>query len=66
MKTQELRQKTTEELVAECRSLRDSLFAKRFQAEIEQVADPGVLAKMRKDVARIRTVLRERGWKGDV
>ena len=65
MKASDLRQKTTEELIVECRNLRESIFAKKFQSEIEQVSNPAIISRMRRDVARVHTILREKGWKGD-
>jgi large subunit ribosomal protein L29 len=65
MKASDLRQKTTEELIVESRNLREKIFAKKFQSEIEQVSNPAFISRMRRDVARIRTILREKGWKGD-
>jgi large subunit ribosomal protein L29 len=64
MKARELRGKTTEELVNEVKSLRDAVFNKKFQVEIEQIASPAEVLRMRRDIARILGILRERGVKG--
>jgi large subunit ribosomal protein L29 len=66
MKASDYRNKTSDELLAEGRSLLETLFNKRFQTEIDQVSSPAQLKFMRRDIARIKTVLRERGLKMEV
>lgn len=60
MKAKDLRQKTDGELREEFKNLREAIFNKRFQSEIEQAPNPGV-KRMRREIATILTVLRERG-----
>jgi large subunit ribosomal protein L29 len=64
MKIGEIRQMKTEELHSELDRLRRHLFDLRSQSVTENLGDPSMLGKARKDIARIFTVLRERGEEG--
>jgi len=64
MKISEIRDMKTEELHAELDRLRRHLFDLRSQAVTENLQDPSMLTKAKRDVARIFTVLRERGETG--
>ena len=64
MKIGEIRQMKTEELHSELDRLRRHLFDLRSQAVTENLRDPSMLTKAKRDVARIFTVLRERGETG--
>lgn len=64
MKIQDIRQMTTEELYHELVRLRRHLFDLQSQAVTEKLEDPSQLGKTKRDVARILTVLRERGETG--
>jgi large subunit ribosomal protein L29 len=61
MNAKDLRGKTVEELQAAYRKSADALFNKRFQTEIEQIGSPSEIRKLRRGIARIKTVLREKG-----
>ena len=61
MKAKDLRGKTVDELQAAYRKSADALFNKRFQTEIEQIGSPSEIRKLRRGIARIKTVLREKG-----
>lgn len=61
MKIDEIRQLSTEELYNELVRLRRHLFDLKSQAVTEKLEDPSQLGKTRKDVARILTILRQRG-----
>jgi len=50
----------TEELVAKLTEAKEELFNLRFQAATGQLENHGRLLAVRKDIARIYTVLRER------
>lgn len=63
MKITDLRDLKTDELHAELDRLRRHLFDLRSQAVTEKLGDPTQLTKTKRDVARIFTVLRERGDK---
>jgi large subunit ribosomal protein L29 len=63
VKVSEVRQLSTEELHSELDRLRRHLFELRSQAVTEKLEDPTQLGKTKRDIARIFTVLRERGEK---
>lgn len=60
MKAAELRNKTTEELQSELQSLKENLFNQRFRSILGQLEDTTRIGKVRKDIARVQTVLRAR------
>lgn len=64
MKVSQLRDMKTEELHQELDRLRRHLFDLRSQAVTEKLENPAQLTKTKRDVARIFTVLRERGETG--
>lgn len=64
MKIAEIREQKTEELHSELDRLRRHAFELRSQAVTEKLQDSSQLSKARKDVARILTVLNERGEEG--
>ena len=60
MKATELRAKTKDELQSELLSLLKAQFALRMQHATQQLAKNSELKKVRKDIARVRTVLHEK------
>ena len=64
MKISEIREMKTEELYGELDRLRRHLFDLRSQAVTENLQDPTMLTKAKRDIARIFTALRERGETG--
>lgn len=60
MRADELRGKTTEELEGELKSLKESLFNQKFRSILGQQEDTTTIGKIRKDIARVKTVLRLR------
>ena len=60
MKADELRGKTTEELESELKTLKESLFNQRFRSILGQQEDTTRIGKIRKDIARVQTLLQER------
>ncbi len=60
MKADELRGKTTEELEGELMTLKESLFNQRFRSILGQQEDTTRIGKIRKDIARVQTLLQER------
>jgi len=60
MEATELRTKSDHELQDAAQKLRADLFDVRFRREVDQVADLNVLARTRRELARVLTVLRER------
>lgn len=61
MKIEAVRHMKIDELHNELEHLRRHLFDLRAQAVTEKLEDPTQLLKTRRDIARILTVLRERG-----
>lgn len=59
MKARELRELTTDELLTKERELSDQLFKLRFQHRLGKLDNPMKLRNIRRDIARIRTVLGE-------
>ena len=60
MKASDLRSKSDEELGQELVSLRREQFNLRMQQATGQLVRPDQYGKVRKDIARVKTVLRER------
>ena len=60
MKIAEIRELPKEEIDRELKEKRRALFNLRFQRETEQLERPAELHKLKKDVARLLTVLHER------
>ena len=60
MNTIELRELSTSELVARKRELKDELFHLRLQRASGQLEKPSQFKNLRKEVARIETVITER------
>ncbi len=63
MKAPEVREMKSAELHVELDRLRRHLFDLRAQAVTEKLENPHQLKDVRKDMARIMTILRERGEK---
>lgn len=59
MKAAEIRELTTEELQSKLKGLKEELFNLRFQLAINQLDNPMRISAVKKDIARIKTVLRD-------
>jgi len=60
MKAKDLRAKDTTELNKELLALARAHFSLRMQLATQQLANNSQLSKVRKDIARVKTILRER------
>ncbi len=60
MKASKVRELTTEELNERERELKTELFNLRFQHATGQLNNPQRIAECKKDIARVKTLLRER------
>ncbi|MFQ5892739.1 MAG: 50S ribosomal protein L29 [Nitrospinota bacterium] len=60
MKASELRERTDEELRSNLEELEQELFNLRFQLVIGQLENPMRARSIRRTIARIQTILRER------
>ncbi|NLX76965.1 MAG: 50S ribosomal protein L29 [Clostridiaceae bacterium] len=59
MKTSELREKSIAELNQELQDLKNELFKLRFQHATNQLDNPMKLKSVKKDIARVKTIIRE-------
>ncbi len=60
MKAKELRELTIDELWEKHRQYKEELFNLRFQAAIGQLRNTSRIKEVKKDIARILTVIREK------
>ena len=63
MKANELRAKNGEDLTKELNELLKAQFGLRMQLATQQLSNTSQKRKLRKDIARVRTVLREKAGK---
>jgi large subunit ribosomal protein L29 len=63
MKVIELKEQTKEELETKLLETKKSLFNLKFQKSTGQLENPLKIRNLRKDIARIKTVLREKELK---
>ena len=60
MKANELRNMSSEELQAKLKELKEELFNLRFQNAINQLENTHRIAYVKKDIARVMTILHEK------
>jgi large subunit ribosomal protein L29 len=60
VKAKELRDQTTEELTLKERDLRQEVFNLKLQKAAGQLANTAGIVKAKKDLARVKTILRSR------
>jgi large subunit ribosomal protein L29 len=60
MKANELKNMTTAELEAKLADLKKDLFFLRMQHATNQLDNPGKISVVKKDIARIKTIIREK------
>ena len=58
MKANELREMSAAELTKKLAELKEELFNLRFQHAINQLENPGRIETVKKDIARVKTVMR--------
>ncbi|MEQ1774937.1 MAG: 50S ribosomal protein L29 [Burkholderiales bacterium] len=61
MKASELRGKSVDELKQELQSLLKAQFSLRMQKATQQLSNTSQIGKTRRDIARVRTLLTEKG-----
>jgi len=66
MKASEIREMSVEELNEKLAGLKEELFALRFQLAVNQLDNTARLKAVKKDIARIKTVLRDTEIKSSV
>ena len=59
MKTKELHELTVDELNTKLKELKQELFNLRFRHAIGQLENPAALKNCKKDIAKVKTLLRE-------
>ncbi len=64
MKANEIKEKSQAELQKELGELKSELFKLRFQHATNQLENPMKLKDVKKSIARIKTIMRERELKG--
>ena len=60
MKATEIRKMTVEELNEKLKELKSELFNLRFQHAVNQLDNPHRIADVKKDIARVMTILHEK------
>ena len=65
MKASEIREMTAEELNQKLTDLKADLFNLRFQLAINQLDNPMRISAVKKDIARVKTVIRENELSAD-
>ena len=65
MKVSEIREKTSSELANLEAELKQELFKLRFQNATNGLDNPMMIKNKKKDIAKIKTILRERELKGE-
>jgi large subunit ribosomal protein L29 len=60
VKAKELRELTEDELAAKSKQLRDDLFVSRVKHSTGQLEDTAKIRRLRRDVARVSTVLAQK------
>jgi len=60
VKAKDIRRRSESDLHEEIKRLEIAAFDSRFKGQTEEKSDRGLLRRTRRDVARIRTILRER------
>ena len=60
MKAQELKNLSVEELTKKLEDLKKDLFMLRMQHATNQLDNPMQLATVKKDIARVKTIIREK------
>jgi large subunit ribosomal protein L29 len=60
MKAEEIREFDDAEITTRLKELREEQFKLRFKSSMMELENPGTLRRVRKDIARLETILRER------
>ena len=60
MKAIEIRDLTPEEIETQIAQAKEELFRLRFRSATQELENPALVKSLRRDIARMRTILRER------
>lgn len=63
MNLKEMREKIDAELITEIKNRKEELFRLRFRKVTDVVENPSLVRGLRKEIARLKTILRERALK---
>ena len=66
MKANEIRAKSSEELEDEIQNQKENLFNLKFRNRLAQIEDNSQIKKIRRSIARIHTIIRERDLSDNV
>ena len=66
MKSSEIRAKSSEELEAEIQNQKENLFNLKFRNRLAQIEDNSQIKKIRRSIARMQTIIRERDLSDNV
>lgn len=64
MKASEIREMSSEELQTKLTELKEELFNLRFQLAVNQLENSSRIGAVKKDIARVSTILRQRELNG--
>ena len=64
MKAGDIRDLTTDEIKTRISEAQEELFRLRFRSATQQIENPSLIQSLRRDVARMRTILRQREMAG--
>ena len=59
MKASEIRELSRDEILRKSADLKEELFNLRFQHEVGQLENPQKMKQIKRDIARVKTVIRE-------
>jgi len=60
MKSEDIRVLKTDEIHAQIQDLREEQFRLRFRSATQELENPSIFGGIRRDIARMKTILRER------
>jgi large subunit ribosomal protein L29 len=60
MKAEEIRELSVDEIEAQIGQAKEELFRLRFRSATQELENPALVKGLRRDIARMRTILRER------
>ena len=60
MKAADVRELSVEEITNKMSEAQEELFRLRFRGATQQIENPALIKSLRRDIARMRTILRER------
>ena len=60
MRAVDVRELSNEEIQTKISEAQEELFRLRFRSATQQIENPALIKSLRRDVARMRTILRER------